>query len=310
MVKLHKLMIAVDGSASSMDAVRYVSRFFRPGDVSVTLIHVMGDLPEALEDLTRIDRSDLVAAEASKWRSRMIAETEKMMTSAQTLLIDAGYDSKAIDVNIRQRREGVARDIIAESENGYDAIFIGRRGADNPTDTIVGATAYRMMSGIKHLPVIVVGEKPDPDHVLIGFDGSDNAFAAVDCACRFMPLAGRKIQLCHVGQSMGSYLDGKSAISDDQANVLREQQRQQIGALMEDAAKKLALAGFDAMLVSNQIIEARVSRAVAIAKTAELEGFGTIVIGRRGLSVIKDFLMGRVSMKVLHRAHEMAVWIV
>ena len=53
MAKIQKMLIAVDGSESSMDAVGYVSLFFNPGEVAVTLIHVMADLPEGLEDLKK-----------------------------------------------------------------------------------------------------------------------------------------------------------------------------------------------------------------------------------------------------------------
>ncbi|MEE8620893.1 MAG: universal stress protein [Syntrophobacteria bacterium] len=38
--------------------------------------------------------------------------------------------------------------------------------------------------------------------------------------------------------------------------------------------------------------------------------YGTIVMGRRGLSKVREFLMGRVTNKVLHRAEGFAVWIV
>jgi len=310
MAKIQKMLIAVDGSESSMDAVEYVSLFQDPGKTAITLIHVMADLPEALEDLKSIETSGSLNIESDQWHSQMTENVEKMMMSAQQMLTDAGYDKTAIEIKIQKRSAGVAKDIIAESENGYDAIFIGRRGAGNPKDIIVGATAYRMMSSIQHLPVVVVGDKPDPKNVLIGFDGSENAFKAVDCACALMPKSGRKVMLCHVAQRMNSFLGDKKILSDDQEKALVSQSRQQIRDLMQDAASRLVEAGFDHDLIAQEILEGKVSRAVAIAKTAELEGYGTIVTGRRGLSVIKDFLMGRVSMKVLHRAHEMAVWIV
>ena len=105
-------------------------------------------------------------------------------------------------------------------------------------------------------------------------------------------------------------LGDQKGASDEKEKILEAQSRRKIQDLMADAADRLAESGFEKDLVSQEIIEAKVSRAVAIAKTAEIQGYGTIVTGRRGLSVIKDFLMGRVSMKVLHRAHEMAVWIV
>lgn len=310
MADVHRVLIAVDGSDSSMDAVEYVSSFHDPEKTAITLIHVMADLPEALEDLKNIETTGSLDIESDQWHSRMTENVEKMMISAQKRLTDSGYNHKAIEIKILKRSAGVAKDIIAESENGYDAIFIGRRGAGNPKDIIVGATAYRMMSSIQHLPVVVVGDKPDPNHVLIGFDGSENVFKAVDCACSLMPKPGRKVMLCHVAQRMNSFQGEKKVLSDDQEKALVAQSRQQIRDLMREAVNRLVEAGFDPDLIVQELLEGKVSRAVAIAKTAEIEGYGTIVTGRRGLSVIKDFLMGRVSMKVLHRAHEMAVWIV
>ena len=45
-------------------------------------------------------------------------------------------------------------------------------------------------------------------------------------------------------------------------------------------------------------------------KEAQEGNYGTIVMGRRGLSKVHEFLMGRVTNKVLNRAEGFAVWIV
>jgi nucleotide-binding universal stress UspA family protein len=52
------------------------------------------------------------------------------------------------------------------------------------------------------------------------------------------------------------------------------------------------------------------SRAGAIIEEALKWGYGTIVVGRRGLSHVEEFSMGRVSNKIIHMAKEMAVWVV
>ena len=310
MTQEFKMLIAIDGSESAMGAVRYISQFHDPKKIKITLIHIMTDLPEAVEDLKNMPTFDAPPIEMDPWHLQMKAGIEKKMTDAREIFLNAGYEQNAIEIKIEKREAGVAKDIIVESEKGYDAVIVGRRGMNDPTDIIVGATAYRMMSGIQHLPVVVVGDKPSPNHVLIGFDGSENAFKAVDCACSLMPKAGRKVMLCHVAQRISSSMDDRKVFSDDQEKVWREQSRKQIRDLMQDATNRLVQAGFDPDLIVCEILEGKVSRAVVIAKTAEIEGYGTIVTGRRGLSVIKDFLMGRVTMKVLHKAHEMAVWIV
>ncbi len=52
------------------------------------------------------------------------------------------------------------------------------------------------------------------------------------------------------------------------------------------------------------------SRAGAIVEEAKRGGCGTIVMGRRGLSKVEEFFMGRVSNKVINLARDMAVWLV
>jgi nucleotide-binding universal stress UspA family protein len=310
MTREFKMLIAIDGSESAMGAVRYISQFQDHEKTKITLIHIMTDLPEAVEDLKNMPTFDASAIETDLWHLQMKAGIEKKMTYAQEIFLTTGYEQNAIEIKIRKQADGVVKDIISESGKGYDAVVVGRRGMNDPTDIIVGATAYRMMSGIQDLPVVVVGDKPDPNHVLIGFDGSENAFKAVDCVCALMPKAGRKVMLCHVAQRINTSVGDRKVFSDDQEKAWKERSRQQIKDLMQDATNRLVEAGFDPGLVVCEILEGKVSRAVSIAKTAEIKGYGTIVTGRRGLSVIKDFLMGRVSMKVLHKAHEMAVWIV
>jgi nucleotide-binding universal stress UspA family protein len=310
MTNERKMLIAIDGSESAMGAVRYISQFQDPAKTKITLIHIMTDLPEAVEDLKNMPTFEAPFIETDAWRSQMRAGIEMKMTEAREIFVNAGYEKAAIDIKILKRAEGVAKDIIDESAKGYDAVVVGRRGMNDPTDIIVGATAYRMMSGIPHLPVVVAGDKPDPNHVLIGFDGSENAFKAVECVCSLMPKTGRKVMLCHVTQKIQNSGEDRKVFSDDQEKSWKESSRHQMMELMQEATKRLVDAGFDPGLIVSEILEGKVSRAVAIAKTAEIQGYGTIVTGRRGLSVIKDFLMGRVSMKVLHRAHEMAVWIV
>jgi nucleotide-binding universal stress UspA family protein len=43
---------------------------------------------------------------------------------------------------------------------------------------------------------------------------------------------------------------------------------------------------------------------------AREEGYGTIVVGRRGLSRVHEFCMGRVSNKLIQMGREQAVWVI
>ena len=52
------------------------------------------------------------------------------------------------------------------------------------------------------------------------------------------------------------------------------------------------------------------SRSEAIVKEAADGGFGTIVVGRRGLSKVEAFFMGRVGHEVVYGGKMFSVWVV
>lgn len=305
-----KVLIAVDGSENAMDAVRYAGHFFDPEHADITLIHIMAELPDKVDDLKSIASIAPTAGENEPWQLKMADQTQKMMETAESILIGIGYEKASIQIIIRHRKNGVANDIKAESAKDYDALVLGRRGVNDPTDIIVGATAYRMMSAIDHLPVVIVGDKPDPNHILIGFDGSKNGFKAVECAGKLMPRRDREVFLCHVSPAMNMPFGDGNVIPENQEKKWADQGKRQMSELIKQAETRLAGAGFTPELIKTEILTGRTSRAVIISKTAENRHCGTVVIGRRGLSMIQEFMMGRVTMKVLHKAHQQAVWIV
>lgn len=74
--------------------------------------------------------------------------------------------------------------------------------------------------------------------------------------------------------------------------------------------KQLEWAGVNASRISvKHTLQSR-TRAGDILKEAKEGNYGTIVMGRRGLSKVHEFFLGRVTTKVLHRAAGFALWIV
>ena len=80
--------------------------------------------------------------------------------------------------------------------------------------------------------------------------------------------------------------------------------------MFDEAKGVLTGSGFDPERISTKIITGARSRAAAIVQEARDGGYGTIVVGRRGLSRVRDFLMGRVSNKLISLAKNQAVWVV
>ena len=86
--------------------------------------------------------------------------------------------------------------------------------------------------------------------------------------------------------------------------------REAIHDYFDAAIDLLQNCGFDKGAIETRIEENISSRALAIRREAEEGDYGTIVVGRRGMSRVKDFFIGRVSSKVLNGAREHAVWVV
>ncbi|MCK5507252.1 MAG: universal stress protein, partial [Desulfobacterales bacterium] len=59
-----------------------------------------------------------------------------------------------------------------------------------------------------------------------------------------------------------------------------------------------------------KVTESSRSAADDILKEARDNDYGTIVMGRRGLSAVKEFFMGSVTTSVLNRSTSLAIWIV
>jgi nucleotide-binding universal stress UspA family protein len=81
-------------------------------------------------------------------------------------------------------------------------------------------------------------------------------------------------------------------------------------AVFDEARRRLETAGFHGNQITTKVVTGTHSRAGAIVKEAKEGGFGTIVVGRRGLSKVQEFFMGRVSNRVIQLGKNHAVWVV
>ena len=79
---------------------------------------------------------------------------------------------------------------------------------------------------------------------------------------------------------------------------------------MNKAKEMLLQAGLNESQITKKVVDGSRSAASDILDEARNNGYGTIVMGRRGLSGVREFFMGSVSSKVLQSSTRMATWIV
>jgi nucleotide-binding universal stress UspA family protein len=317
-MKNKSVLVAVDGSQNSLEAIRYLSQLRPAGVSSVNLFHVLSPLPETFwddeQDAGPGNRDD----DSEKWVALQKEATGAFLDSARQLFVKTGWTSNCISVSIKVRERGIAADIASEAQRGYRAVVVGRRGTNQMKSQIIGSVANRIANSLHHFPVWILSVRPDLRKILIAMDRSDGALRALDYAGELLGKNHPEILLLHVVRGSGSVQRDRSVASRktvarqmaEMAGARTEQQTQEMRHLLASYVDRLVRKGLDPDRIRTKILVGVPSRAGALVKEARSSGCGTIVIGRRGLSSDQAYVMGRVSNKVLHLASDISVWLI
>lgn len=306
-----KVLVAVDGSNQALEAVRYVSKTFLSQGTKVVLFHVLSTLPEFFYDLGETPRIPQATATLVGCEIVLRESMNKFMSEARDVLIHSGISEEAVDIYIQDREEGVARDIIKESGHGYSAVIVGRDGLNKVNGFVLGSVASKVIERVINVPIIIVGGKPNPAKILLALDESEDAMQAVEYVGTILNGSALGVTLFHVVRGL-NFLDQRfgPVINLTHKKEWLEEAKLAMKPVFEEARTRLIDAGLDPKRINTKLIEGANSRAGAIVEGARKGGFGTIVVGRRGSSKLYEFLMGRVSNKVIQMAKDQAVWVV
>ncbi|CCO24781.1 universal stress protein [Maridesulfovibrio hydrothermalis] len=156
--------------------------------------------------------------------------------------------------------------------------------------------------------------------MLVAFDGSENSFKAIN----YVGGVARNCAGCEIVLLYVERLPDKDLFSDDKSwKDQCEKNEHDITIKLTEARKKLVSMG-----VSEEEVEVEYfasckspfhetdvcstgrSIGMDILRLREEGGYGTIVIGRRGVSKAEEFLFGSVSTKVVQSAVDCTVWVV
>ena len=306
--KKKKILVPIDGSDRALNTVRYVARVEPFRKMDIVLFHVFSSVPEGYWDLEKDPRSTSTVRQVRSWEIGQRKRIKQYMEQASQYLLKAGVSPESITIKIQNRKKGIARDIIREARNGYEAVVTRRRGMTGLRRIVLGSVATKLLTQITFLPLILVGKLTPNNKILLAFDGSENAVEAVKFVVSLMGGCDQEVSLFHVMRSNGEGRPNQRHIfsSKEFAKVAGKEMTSSLKA----AQTELIKAGFKADKVSTRIVTGAISRAGTIADMAKQENYGTIVMGRRGLSSVRDFFVGRVTNKVIHLAKDRTVWVV
>lgn len=304
----HRVLTAIDGSKRSFQTVDYITRTAPFRKMEINLYHVFSSVPESFWDLEREPSSINVTTQVRAWESQQRKEIEKHLADCREMLLAADFSPKHITITIHKRKQGIARDIIAESQNGYDAVVMRRRGMSRIPGLIIGSVAYKLMDRIHSVPLIFAGRVQANNRILVAIDGSDNSMRVLDFVSRMVNGHDYEIALVNVCRKDAGLAKKNEAISGVTDPCPETASRMQ--NVLSAAKTRLQVAGIAENKISINAIADAKSRAGSIVDMAERHDFSTIAIGRKGVSGVQGFAMGRVCFKVLHIGRRFNVWMI
>ena len=175
-----KILLAVDGSDQAFEAVRYVSLLFPPNRMEVVLFHVMTKVPESFWDVEKEPAYRQEVATTRAWELQQKKEIQEFMEKARRLFLEQNVPEDAVSIKIRERKVGIARDIIHESQNDYHGVVMGRWGMSMLKDFLCGSIANKLIGRLINVPLCVVGGTPEIGKILVAIDASEGAMRAID----------------------------------------------------------------------------------------------------------------------------------
>ena len=144
--------------------------------------------------------------------------------------------------------------------------------------------------------------------ILLAVDGSRNSLRAAAYVGEIAAgAAGYRIELVAVLAPPDRDIYPEAAAFQAE----RDRRGREAGEALEKAREILVSAGVDPAVVWTRMTSCLDMDLAGTILTVRREGgFGTVVVGRRGLSKAEEFLLGSVSSRVTRHAKDFTVWVV
>ena len=308
---IKKIVVPVDGSMNSRRSLKYLTLMFpRQENLDLTLLYVLPMLPRILTDDEIYDRT--IITQMKNVEEKHVHMAEQVLGEAKRFLQDNGFKEDNIKVIYNKMQVTIPRDICHEARTQEaDAILLGRRGRTDAKTFFIGEICDRLVECCEGSPLWIVGRDVHSKKVLVCVDASENALRAVEHVGLMLGGTDSEVTLFHTMTSLRHFIPvALLEEADELKNLWKEKSGEEISTYMEKARDILLNGGFNADKIVVKTTEGSRSPANDILNEALRNGYGTVVLGRRGISKVKEFFMGSVTKKVLLHLNELAVWIV
>lgn len=279
------VIVGVDGSASSLEAVDVAAREAHLRGVPLRIVHAFGHAlghrpaggpPWSPGDhgLEPMARGELARAEE---RAHAIAPDLEITRS-----VVAGDALEVLEIESRSASLAV----------------VGSRGLGSFAGLLLGSTAVHLAAHGR-CPLMVVRGRPDPaGAVVLAVDGSEAGEAAVEFAFAEAALRGAPLVALHVWNTWSEHAyegpgDPLNAMVADAGRLLEAEQH-----LLDETVAAWQKV-HPQVVVERRLVRSRIRPALIDAS----RGAQLVVAGARGRGGFTGLLLGSVSQALLHHAH-------
>ena len=305
------LTIPVDGSKNSLRSIDYLERMYGVShDIKVLLCYILPSLPLIFENdksMTKEERAKVRALERKN-----VEMAEQILAEAKDYMVQKGFSEDQIQTAYKKKNVTITKDVCYYAESGSaDAILLTRHGRTEIKDFFMGEVSKNLVEYCQDLPVWIVGGDVQSKKVLVAVDSSENALRAVDHASFMLSGTDAEVTIFHTIRNVRRFVP-MDVVKEEPGieEVWRNKASQEVTPYIERAKAMLLKSGLSEDRIEIKIEEGTRSPANDILKFAKNGGYGTLVLGRRGISMLKELLMGSVTNKILQQSDGFAVWII
>ena len=272
MGRYKKILAAIDGSGSSMHALRESFKFACSEKCWITVTSVV---PPYVGDLDMVGVGDVIGA--MRRPSEVALQEAEKMAKEEGVLIKTVAEEGELFERISD---------LAAAEN-CDLIVMGRRGLHRLERTLVGSVTARVI-GYSQRDVLVVPRDTAVGfkRVLVATDGSKFCRTAVDRAIDFSRSYGGEISVVSVVDVPAEFYAEAPQVVDDMIHKAR--------GYVEQVKSQAESSG-----VTAETFVREGEAYQAITDLAKARDVNTIVMGSHGRSGLRRLLMGSVAEKVI-----------
>ena len=312
MITRKRILLLVDGSDQSLEAIRYISSITDPDNTNLVLFHVGSGYPEVFWDMNGNPLYQTKKTKVMGWLADYQLTIGEFKEKAFKILSNAGFTNDTVTVKTQTKKTGILKDILQESYQGYSAVIVGRTGISRLKDRFTGSLAYKLVKKIRHIPTLVVAGKPISRKILIALDMSIEAMRSVTSFGSLATAKDLDITICHY---IHAATHSNKEMSQTDANQNGSQQskylKERFRPYMDEAVQRLTEAGIEPERITCEFLIEKGNASQKLITTAVVDGYGTIVVGRSECTGhIPKYFRRHISDDIIKTVSDAAVWVV